>query len=415
MGKEKRSELRKLLAVAFMVSTAVSGWAWDTGERGAASRQQARKRFAMEVLRTAVALPQPDAQDRLRVLNSAAGVAAPLSAKLTRSLAREGARLELELITAGETPAVSLLASGHADCATAGEFVEAVPARAVQQAEDSLLGALSLCPKQTFEPARRKVEAALANGTLAARALLALMETAGPRSRWSQEQFVKMFGTLPRDADSYSAEAPHFAAMFVRMAQEVERDAARDAGVKFLEWLSRVEAGNERNFAVNLATDALQQALGAEAYEEALRGNVVAAGVARTAGQSAEIEHAEYETVSVLEALGNRGTDRTQQIEKLPASLRAREAAAHGFATGTEGDRKLAERYFEIAFGALGELWKARGTQGDVPAVIEEVSEAAAHVDAVAALARAQQLPDPTAQAISMLAVARVVVGAQEQ
>jgi len=407
--------VRKLLVAAFIVSTAWSSWATETG-RSSASKQNARKKFAMEVLRTAVSLPQPDAQDRLRVLNSAAGVAAPLSPKLARSLAREGAKLELELINAGETPSVSLLASGHADCATAAEFVDAVPAKAVQQAEDSLLGALSLCPRQTFEPARRKVEAALGDGTLAARALLALMETAGTKSAWSQQQFVKMFGTLPRDAEGNTAEAPHFAAMFVRMAPEAAPDATKEAGLKFLEWLAKLEAGDERNFAVNLATDAMRQALGGERYEEALRGNVVAAGVARTAGQEAEVAHAEYESVSVLEAMGNRGNDRTEQIEKLPASLRAREAAAHGFANGTEGEKKLAERYFEIAFSALEELWKERGNgSDDAPAVIEEVSEAAAHVDAVAALARAQQLPDPTAQAISMLAVARVVVGAQER
>jgi len=41
------------------------------------------------------------------------------------------------------------------------------------------------------------------------------------------------------------------------------------------------------------------------------------------------------------------------------------------------------------------------------------VSEAAAHVDAVAALRRSQALEDPSAQAISMIAVARVVVGQQ--
>jgi hypothetical protein len=408
-----KAEVRKFLAATILMSMVASAWAADAaGKKTPKSKVSARKRFAMEVLRTAVALPQPDPQDRLRVLNSAAGVAAPLSPKLARSLAREGAQLELELITAGQAPAVSLLASGHADCTTAAHFVEAIPTRAVQQAEDSLLGALSLCPKQTFEPARQKLEAALNDGTLAARALLALMETAGPRSAWSQERFVKMFSTLPREAERFAGEAPHFAAMFVRMAPEVERDAAREAGMKFLEWLSRLEAGNERNFAVNLATDALQQALGPGAYEEALRGNVVAAGVARTAGEPAEIEHAEYESVSVLQAMGQRGTDRTEEISKMPASLRAREAAAHGFATGTEGDRKLAERYFEIAFAALDELWKER--RNDAPAVIEEVSEAAAHVDAVAALVRAQQLDDPTAQAISMLAVARVVVGAQE-
>jgi hypothetical protein len=42
---------------------------------------------------------------------------------------------------------------------------------------------------------------------------------------------------------------------------------------------------------------------------------------------------------------------------------------------------------------------------------VEEVSEAAAHVDAVDALQRAQRLQDPSARAIGMIAVARVVAG----
>jgi hypothetical protein len=45
--------------------------------------------------------------------------------------------------------------------------------------------------------------------------------------------------------------------------------------------------------------------------------------------------------------------------------------------------------------------------------VVQEVSEAAAQVDPVAALQRSERLQDPSAEAISMLAVARVVVGQQ--
>jgi hypothetical protein len=92
-------------------------------------------------------------------------------------------------------------------------------------------------------------------------------------------------------------------------------------------------------------------------------------------------------------------------------SLRAREAAASGFADGTSGKRKLADRYFDIAFSAADEVWANRAKNANAPAVIEEISEAAAHVNAVDALQRAQKLQDPTAQAIGMLAVARVVAG----
>jgi hypothetical protein len=111
--------------------------------------------------------------------------------------------------------------------------------------------------------------------------------------------------------------------------------------------------------------------------------------------------------------MGQSGVDKTKEISELAPSLRAREAAAHGFASGTDGNRKLADRYFDIAFSAVDEVWSRRSRQANASALVEEVSEAAAQVDAVAALKRAQQLGDPSAQAISMLAVARVVAGQQ--
>ena len=54
----------------------------------------------------------------------------------------------------------------------------------------------------------------------------------------------------------------------------------------------------------------------------------------------------------------------------------------------------------------------ANQEETNAPDVVEEVSEAAAQVDPVAALQRSQRLSDPSAEAISMLAVARVVEGA---
>jgi hypothetical protein len=110
----------------------------------------------------------------------------------------------------------------------------------------------------------------------------------------------------------------------------------------------------------------------------------------------------------------SNGTDRTDEISKLAPSMRAREAAAHGFATGTAGDRKSADRYFDIAYSALDEVWANRAQQKDAPAVVEEVNEAAAQVDSISALKRAQALSDPSAQAIGMLAVARTVLGHQD-
>lgn len=48
-------------------------------------------------------------------------------------------------------------------------------------------------------------------------------------------------------------------------------------------------------------------------------------------------------------------------------------------------------------------------TNENVASVVQEVGEAAAQVDSMNALVRAQKLHDSSAQAIAMLAVARVV------
>jgi hypothetical protein len=259
-----------------------------------------------------------------------------------------------------------------------------------------------------------KVETALNSGTIAARPLMALMESSGPKSRWSQEMFVKMFGALP-DATTPLAkrEATNYAAMFSETALQIDADVAREAGVKFLVWLAKMPPQGERNLAVTMTTDALKQKLGTAGYDEALAKDVVAKGIAATAGQPGEVEHPAEEGVSVMQAMENNSKDRTEELSILPSSLRAREAAAHGFAAGTSGDKKLADRYFDIAFSAVDNVWSSRTPENNAAAVVEEVSEAAAQVNPVAALQRSQKLQDPSAQAISMLAVARVVGGQQ--
>ena len=372
------------------------------------------KKFALDVVNMAVALPQPDPQDRLRVLASAVSVAQPIAPESAKKFAREGAHLEAELIAGGEQPAVSIFGSGSVDCASAANFVESLPASAVVRAQDSLLGALSACPRQTLEPAKIKLQTALAAGLVAARPLMAVMEQVGAKSQWSHQQFVTMFASLPADAESERAEAPNFAAMYAEMAPQVEKDAARDAGLHLLEWLGKLNDSGERNLGVNVATDAMKKALGEQAYEEALRTNVIAQSAARTAGQPGEVQHPQEESVSVLESLSRSGhepagKDPTERLANMPASLRARQAAADGFAAGNSGNRKLAARYFDLAFSALDEVWAHRTPEKNAAAVVEEVGEAAANVDAVNALQRAQRLQDPAAQAIAMLAVARVV------
>ena len=372
----------------------------------------ARKKFVLDVVQMAVALPQPDPQDRLRVLNSATGVIAPLNRAMAKQFTTEGARLEAELIAQGSKPAVSIFAAGAVDCSVSSQFVDMVPQNAVVRAEDSLLAVLSVCPGQTKEPLRRKLESALESGIVSPRPLLALMEMTGASSRWSQDAFTKMFGSLPKGKEQL-AEAPNYAAMLIQMAPQVDKDVARDTGVKFLEWLSQFDASNTRNLAVNMAMGTLRETLGDAKLQEALQASPTAQAIARTEGQPGEIEHPEEESVSVLEAMNARG-DQSQALASMPASLRARSAAADGFATGSRGERKMADRYFDIAYSALDEVWAGRTPEKNVPAIVEEVSEAAAQVDPVAALQRAQKLSDPSAQAISMLAVARVVVGTQD-
>lgn len=372
-----------------------------------------QQKFVLDVIQSAVGLPQSDPQDRLRVLASAANVAETIRPALAKQFAREGMRIEQELISAGETPAVSILESGHVDCASVQSFVENIPDSKVGAAEQSLIGAVSMCPKEALQPVQRKVEAALDQGVVAPRALMAVIDRVGLKSSWAQQEFLKMFASLPAKVEDYKAEAPNFAAMYSHMAPEMNKDAAKKAGIQLLLWLGKMDEGGPRNLAVNITTGSMKDALGEKGYEQALESDVMARQVAQTAGQKGEMERPEEESVSVLEAMGKTGEDRSAELSKMPPSLRAREAAASGFASGSDGNRKQADRYFDIAFSALEDVWSNRSERKDAPAVVEEVSEAAAQVDPVDALKRAQRLQDPSEQAISMLAVARVVAGQQ--
>jgi hypothetical protein len=234
----------------------------------------------------------------------------------------------------------------------------------------------------------------------------------GSKTSWAEEHFVKLFSALPADAEGFRREAPNFAAMYDRMSADVSRDAAQSTGLKLLAWLGKMKEGGARNLAINIVTGAMRRALGEKAYEEALSTDVMAQQVARSAGQAGDAERPVEEQVSVLAAMDVKGTDRIPQLQKLPPSQRAREAAASGFATGTSGNLKQATRYFDLAFSSLEDVWSARD-KSDATAVIEEVSEAAAQVDPVDALKRAQRLQDPSASAIGMIAVARVVAARQ--
>ena len=377
----------------------------------APSQKDSRRKFVEDVVHSAVALPQPDPQDRLRVLYEAANVISPIDNRQAQQFAKEGTRIETELVTQGERPAVSMLAGGHMDCASAVTFVQTIPPAAVLDAEQSLLGAITMCPNQVHEPAKRKLEAGLQQGTVAARPILALIDAEGPKTSWSQAIFTKMFGSLPADAPAFVKDAPNYASVFTRAAPQMTSDALKTAGTKFLLWLAEVPASPERTVAINMTTGTLSDVLGKDAYAELLRSDIMLQQIANSASQDTVLEPPEEESVSVLRAMENK-EDRSEQLQDMPPSSRAREAAASGFASGTSGDRKLAEHYFDIAFSSLDAVWSDRASlKTSAAAVVEEVSEAAAQVDAVEALQRSQKLQDPSAQAISMLAVARVVVG----
>ncbi|MGC2107913.1 MAG: hypothetical protein WA655_00255 [Candidatus Korobacteraceae bacterium] len=385
----------------------------DSAKAATSTKQETRQKFVLDVVHSAVSLPQPDPQDRLRVLYAAANVVAPIDNKMAQQFAKEGTAIETKLVAEGQRPAVSMLAGGHVDCASALTYVQTIPPSAVLDAEQSLLGAITLCPAQVNEAAKRKLEAGLEQGTVAARPILALMDATGMKTAWSQSMFSKLFASLPADATPLMNDAPNYAAMFARAAPAMEKDSVKAAGAKFLLWLAKLPDSPQRNVAVNLATGTLTDVLGNDGYQELLRSDVLLQQIASTAGQNATVPAPEEESVSVLQAMSNT-SDRTDALNAMSPSMRARQAAASGFASGTSGDRKMADHYFDIAFSSVDEVWSDRATSKiDAPEVVEEVSEAAAQVDPVAALKRSERLQDPSAEAISMLAVARVMVGKQ--
>ncbi len=100
------------------------------------------QKFVLDTVKTAVALPQPDPQDRLRVLASAAEVVSTVDRNMAKGLWKEGVQIESELVRTGNAPVVSMMASGQADCGAAQNFIENLPQDAVLKAEQALIGAV---------------------------------------------------------------------------------------------------------------------------------------------------------------------------------------------------------------------------------------------------------------------------------
>lgn len=376
-------------------------------------KEQSRQKFVLDVVHSAVALQESDPQDRLRVLSAAANVVGPIDQKLARQFTTEGIGIETKLVAEGEKPAVSMLSGGNVDCAAAAGFVQGLPASSALDAENSLVGAITNCPKQVDDLVKAKLDSAVSQGVVAARPIMALMESEGMKSPWSQAMFVKMFSSLPADVSKSADEAPNYAAMFAQAAGDMEVEAVKTAGTKFLLWLAKLPDSAQRSVAVNLTGGALRDRLGDSGYQDVLRSDPTIQQTVNGSSQNAVLPTPEDTNVSVLQAMGNSG-DRTQELNSMSPPQRAREAAASGFASGTAGNRKMADHYFDIAFASVDEVWSDRASsKTDAPEVVQEVSEAAAQVDPIAALKRSESLQDPSAEAISMLAVARVVAGQQ--
>src|SRR6478736_5707180 len=309
--------IHKFLAAAVVLGLSLTGTAQrqsnpslkrsakpQASEPATPAKLTREQKFVIDTVKMAVALPESDPQDRLRVLSTAADVVSPIDKKMARTFWHEGARIETDLVRIGQTPAVSMMSSGLVDCAAALTFVENLPDAAVLRAEQSLIGAITSCKKQTLDPVSRKLDAALEKRVVAPRALMATMAAQGEGSAWSQQHFEKMFASLP-DAKENAAEGENFAAMYAQMSPSVAKDIAAKSGLQLLTWLGKLEDSPLRTLSIHIATEAMQQALGKAAYEKALQSDVVANATVQNAGQNREIQRPEAESVSILAAMDN--------------------------------------------------------------------------------------------------------------
>jgi hypothetical protein len=234
------------------------------------------------------------------------------------------------------------------------------------------------------------------------------MQAQGAKSTWSQQHFERMFSSLP-DPHEYGAEAENFVVTYAQMAGAADPEAAAKAGLQLVDWLGKMNDSPSRSKTIGLAGGAIKQVLGERGYQQALETDPVANTLLHNVDQKQTVERVRKPAGSALAAMADNGSDQGDRLRTLPPAQRAREAAAHGFASGTGGDKAEAARYFDMAFAAADDAWDARSRQINAAAVVQEVGEAAAQVNSTNALIRAQKLRDSSAQAIAMLAVARVV------
>ncbi|MGH9521295.1 MAG: hypothetical protein ACRD3E_02045, partial [Terriglobales bacterium] len=201
-----------------------------------------RSKFALNVLDAAVALPQNDPQDRLRVLVSAARLANDVSPATKKALVREGTQIEARLIAAGEKPLASMVETGMVDCASIAGLVDAMRPESLSAADATISAAVSQCPRQALGPVERMLGEALTRGSVPPRAVMAAMQAAGPKSTWTLQQFDAVFSNLPDPKEHTSvADAPMFAILYNEFAPKVDTASARNAGAKLLAWLGKMD------------------------------------------------------------------------------------------------------------------------------------------------------------------------------
>src|SRR5215472_5282203 len=105
--------------------------------RGPGKQLTPEQKFVVDTVKMAVALPESDQQDRLRVLSTAADVISTIDKRMAKSFWTEGVNIESELVRLGETPAVSMMANGQGDCSAVESFVENLPDNAALRAEQA--------------------------------------------------------------------------------------------------------------------------------------------------------------------------------------------------------------------------------------------------------------------------------------
>lgn len=399
---------RKYITAATLLLSFMTAYAADVNQGNRS--QDSQKKLVLDLVNSAVAVRPSDPQDRLRILISAATTVRSVSPELASKLADEGVQLEGQMIRTGVKPEQSMFDTGLATCKFSAELLQSVPPQLVFSAEQQIIGLITTCrDSRTLSAAQQKLQAAGEDNVIAPRAVMSAIDATGPASDWSKRIFAQTFSNL-RAASGLETEADAVGEIYSQFAPSMPRELVVSSGLQALEWLANIKEGAKRTVAINMITDAMHQALGDEKYKAALASDGAASQAAQLSGQAIPDDNIEDgQQVSAMQIMSTGAKPDTSSLAKLPPARRAREFAAYGFAAASGGDASGASEDFDQAFDALQDLWNSDSSNSDAVPVLDEVVQAAAHINVVQTLSRAQALPDPTAQALAMLTVAQVV------